>query len=446
MDEKLEYFPRKAMFEEAQDLIATFYSSSEKNFTEEKLDTATFLDEDGNVDTFYYNLLLFALISSLDGIIKLSSKIIRNIKFSKIIKKVNSNDEILGEIDIERYIQKNYVEKVFPKEYPSIVKMSTYQIPEYQITKYIMDQCALLLIKLFDILGYNRYVKVGVFTKASREKNELERNSSSLRNKYGVNYRNSDSYLYLKKKVIYRYRNHKIIDKSYLRLMKLYENIFKFNGLNFDSDMSYEFFQVSPDFDDRLFEIWLLKKLSFNIAERSNGMTKYTPLYKARESKSPAIIVEVGRIKYEFLFQNRVGLLDNEHLKWYFYENGKKNKIGAIPDIVVRKVEDGVDKPLMVLLDAKNRTWNIPEDTARIKPEVVQQIYIQSNFTFLFEENFKSVLIAHNIRGYQKRIFRNLDNENFEISATSLDFRDSNYIKASLESLTDDLLNYLGCD
>ena len=62
---------------------------------------------------------------------------------------------------------------------------------------------------------------------------------------------------YLKKKVIYRYRNHKIIDKSYLRLVN-YINIFKFNGLNFDSDMSYEFFQVSPDFDDRL-EIWLLK-------------------------------------------------------------------------------------------------------------------------------------------------------------------------------------------
>ena len=50
-----------------------------------------------------------------------------------------------------------------------------------------------------------------------------------------------------------------------------------------------------------------------------------------------------------------------------------------------RKVEDGVDKPLMVLLDAKI-VHGICRNTARIKPEVVQQIYIQSNFTFLLRK------------------------------------------------------------
>ena len=69
-----------------------------------------------------------------------------------------------------------------------------------------------------------------------------------------------------------------------------------------------------------------------------------------------------------------------------------------------------------------------------IKSEVVQQIYILDNFRDTFPNDYKSILVAHNINHYQNREFLYKDNKNYNINVISLDLRDEQ-LQESLNNL-----------
>ena len=109
--DKAEYFPRKKLFEEAQDLVATFYSTGDY-ISENASEYASMLTKEDEKDEFYYCLYLLSMLSSTNELLKVVEHIVKSLNSSRVRRKVTSIEEFQGEIDIEAYIARNYVEKV----------------------------------------------------------------------------------------------------------------------------------------------------------------------------------------------------------------------------------------------------------------------------------------------------------------------------------------------
>lgn len=441
--DKENYFPRKRLFEESQDLIATFYSTGDY-ISDSASELSSMLAQDIEKDVFYYCLYLLSMMSNTSEIIKVVEKIIKDLNSFRKKRRVTSTEEFIGEIDIEEYIKKNYIEKVIPKEYPSIIKYSTYQLPEYQLTLYIIRRMTEIYHNIFLALGDNE--GVSVFKKSHEYNERLRKNALLLNRKYGVDYRKRDSYLSLKKKVVYRYRNRKILTNDFKVLMMLYEKMLMFKGIDFDSDSSLEVFEHYPKFDDRLYEIWLIRKSSEMLCSKM-GITsediEYTPLFEARKKNKYAVLLNASDYRIEILFQNRKSYMPKSDLKWFYWgEDGRQNEIGAIPDLIFMKYRNGESQPnQIVLVDAKNRTWTL-DNMEPIKSEIVQQIYIHDNFITLFEEKYCSMLIAHNIDELQSRKFYHKDKSQYEIDVICMDMNEG-MIEVSLDKYIEDLSEYL---
>lgn len=440
---KADYFPRKTFFEEAQELIATFYSTGDY-ISEYTDDYASMLTAEGKQDEFYYCLYLLSMLSHASDMIKLIDRVIRNMNPFRVKRRVISTEDFVGEMDMETYIRKNYVEKSRPRVYPSVVRQSTFQAPEYQLVLLILRSCGEIYRSIFKILGI--HPQVTAFRTAWSYMEQMEARSTLLQRKYGVAYRRRETYLSLKKKVIYRYRQRKILSGEYKALMRLYEQMISLRGMDLRSEAALSMFAHEESFDDRLFEIWLLRKSAELLAAKKGialNEIVYTPLYQARKKNCCAVCLQTSEERIEILFQNRKKLLPKEELKWYWEHDGKKEEIGAIPDLIFLKYPAGSEEAeKIVLADAKNRSWRLERDMQRIKGEIVQQIYIRDNFAALFAEEFHSILVAHNIEGYQSRQYYHKDRPGCEISVVSLDISEENR-QRSLENYVDGLCRYL---
>lgn len=442
--DKAEYFPRKKLFEESQDLVATFYSTGDY-ISENASEYSTMLTDGSEKDEFYYCLYLLSMLANTGNILKVVEHIVKGLNSFRVKRKVTSTEEFLGEIDIEAYVARNYVERVSPKEYPSIIKYSTFQMPEYQLTLFIIQRIEEIYHTIFKVLGDND--KVTSFKIAHKYCDRIGKNGLVLSRKYGIAYRSTESYMSLKKKVIYRYRNRKIISNDFKVLMKLYEKMLRFKGIDLESHESLDVLDHYPSFDDRLYEIWLIRKSSEMLAE-AIGINKeeinYNPLFKARDKNEAVVCLITDSYRVEILFQNRKKLMPKEELKWFYWrEDGKKDEIGAIPDLIFIKYLNNSDvADQIVLIDAKNRTWTF-EHMEPIKKEIIQQIYIHDNFISLFEERYCSMLVAHNIEELQTRKYYHKDKSGYEIDVISMDMRDDSRLEASLGKYVDDLKEYL---
>lgn len=443
--DKIEYFPRKKLFEESQDLIASFYSKG-SYASEQIYEMSTMLNESNEKDYFFYCLYLLSMLSNANEIIKIVDRIIKNLNSNRRIKKVNSTEEFIGDIDIERYIQKNYVERVIPKEYPSLVKYSSFQLPEYQLTLFVLQNMETIIRAIYSNLEVDH--SVSMFSEMDRYLIKIENYSNILEGRYGVKYQRRDAYIVLKKKVIYRYRNRKIVNQDYKMLMNYFERMLQFKGIDLNSKHSLEVFEYTPEFDDRLYEIWLIRKSAILLADKVGAAReeiKYTPLYLARKRSSCVVSIEPSNTDFrvEILFQNRKNIMPKKELKWYFLKDtGEQEEIGAIPDLVFLKYDlNNQDPTNIVLIDAKNRTWTL-DHPEPIKAEVVQQIYIHDNFISLFHDKYYSMLVAHNIDKLQTRKYYNKDHKDYEIDVISLDMNESEIIN-SLNVYITDLCTYL---
>lgn len=442
--DKAQYFPRKKLFEEVQELVATFYSSGDY-MTDQASDYATMLDADGGKDEFYYALLLLSLLPSVRQLVRLTDKIVRNMRHIRVKRKVTSVDEFAGVIDMEEYIRRNNVEKASPKEYPSIISVSTFQLPEYQLTLWILRHCENMYGQIFSALGDNQGVTV--FDQAHLYRDHIRANAGIMQKKYGVSYSRRESYHSLRKKVVYRYKNRKILSSEYKGLIRLFERIMSLKGIDVDAKNSLDIFDHTDRFDDRLFEIWLIRRSSELIAKKAAAgieNIEYTPLARAQKHNTYSALIPCAGFRIEVLFQKRKGFMRKEELKWYWDDEGKMKEIGAIPDLVFLKYENGIDTPQeIVLVDAKNRTWTFPGDMQRVKGEIVQQIYICDNFASIFPDRYKSILVAHNVEGYQTRKYYHKDKPGYEIDVISLDFNEPQ-INSSLDKFGAELCRCLG--
>lgn len=442
--DKAEYFPRKKLFEEAQDLVATFYSTGDY-ISENASEYASMLTKEDEKDEFYYCLYLLSMLSSTNELLKVVEHIVKSLNSSRVRRKVISIEEFQGEIDIEAYIARNYVEKVSPKEYPSVIKCSTFQMPEYQLTLYIIRRVEEIYHSIFKILGDNK--KVTAFKMAHRYCDRIKKNGLLLRRKYGVDYKRNETYLSLKKKVIYRYRNRKILNKDFKFLIKLFEKMIQLKGIDLSSSEALDVLEHYPEFDDRLYEIWLIRKSTEMLArsmEAATGMVTYNPLFKARKNNESVVALTGNGYRIEILFQNRKKLMPKKDLKWFYWtDDGKQDEIGAIPDLIFIRYADGSDDPeQIVLVDAKNRTWTF-NHIEPIKNEIVQQIYIHDNFITLFKDRFCSMLVAHNIEALQTRKYYHKDKSGYEIDVISMNMKNERELNNSLEKYMEDLKNYL---
>lgn len=441
--DKVEYFPRKRLFEESQDLVATFYSTGDY-ISENVSDYATMLTKEDEKDEFYYCLYLLSMLSNTSNILRVIEHIVKGLNSFRVKRKVTSTEEFLGDIDIETYIARNYVEKTSPKEYPSIIKCSTFQMPEYQLTLYIIRRIENIYHAIFRVLGDNE--KVTAFKMAHKYCERIKKNGLILRRKYGIDYRSRETYLSLKKKVIYRYRNRKIVNGDFKTLIQLFEKMLQFKGIDLESTETLDVLDHYPDFDDRLYEIWLIRKSSEMLAI-SMGIDKeeiaYNPLFKARKNNEPVVTLPGSDYRIEILFQNRKKFMPKEDLKWYWTEDDKKEEIGAIPDLIFIRYSTGSDDAeQIVLVDAKNRTWTFSH-MEPIKNEVVQQIYIHDNFIALFEDRYYSMLVAHNIEGFQTRKYYHKNKRDYEIDVISMNMENEAELNNSLEEYAKDLKRYL---
>lgn len=442
--DKAEYFPRKKLFEEAQDLVATFYSTGDY-ISENASEYASMLTKEDEKDEFYYCLYLLSMLSSTNELLKVVEHIVKSLNSSRVRRKVTSIEEFQGEIDIEAYIARNYVEKASPKEYPSVIKCSTFQMPEYQLTLYIIRRVEEIYHSIFKILGDNK--KVTAFKMAHRYCDRIKKNGLLLRRKYGVDYKRNETYLSLKKKVIYRYRNRKILNKDFKFLIKLFEKMIQLKGIDLSSSEALDVLEHYPEFDDRLYEIWLIRKSTEMLArsmEAATGMVTYNPLFKARKNNESVVALTGNGYRIEILFQNRKKLMPKKDLKWFYWtDDGKQDEIGAIPDLIFIRYADGSDDPeQIVLVDAKNRTWTF-NHIEPIKNEIVQQIYIHDNFIILFKDRFCSMLVAHNIEALQTRKYYHKDKSGYEIDVISMNMKNERELNNSLEKYMEDLKNYL---
>lgn len=445
--DKIEYFPRKKLFEESQDLIASFYSKG-SYASEQVFEISSMLNEneDNEKDRFFYCLYLLSMLSNASEIIRTVNRIIKNLNSNRRVKKVSSTEEFIGEIDIETYIQKNYVKRVIPKEYPSLVRYSSFQLPEYQLTLFILQNMESIIRTIYSNIEVDK--SVSMFSEMDRYLIKISNYSNILKVRYGVKYQRRDTYLALKKRVIYRYRNRKIVNQDYKVLMNCFERMLQFKGIDLDSKHSLEVFEYTPEFDDRLYEIWLIRKSAILLADKIGATReeiKYTPLYLSRKRNSCVVSIEPSNadFKVEILFQNRKSIMPKKELKWYFIkDSGDQEEIGAIPDLIFLKYDLKNQEPAnMVLVDAKNRTWTL-DHPAPIKAEVVQQIYILDNFRYIFKDKYYSMLVAHNIDRLQTRKYYNKDNKYYEIDVISLDMNESEIIN-SLSVYITDLCTYL---
>ena len=442
--DKAEYFPRKKLFEEAQDLVATFYSTGDY-ISENASEYASMLTKEDEKDEFYYCLYLMSMLSSTNELLKVVEHIVKSLNSSRVRRKVTSIEEFQGEIDIEAYIARNYVEKVSPKEYPSVIKCSTFQMPEYQLTLYIIRRVEEIYHSIFKILGDNK--KVTAFKMAHRYCDRIKKNGLLLRRKYGVDYKRNETYLSLKKKVIYRYRNRKILNKDFKFLIKLFEKMIQLKGIDLSSSEALDVLEHYPEFDDRLYEIWLIRKSTEMLArsmDAATGMVTYNPLFKARKNNESVVALTGNGYRIEILFQNRKKLMPKKDLKWFYWtDDGKQDEIGAIPDLIFIRYADGSDDPeQIVLVDAKNRTWTF-NHMEPIKNEIVQQIYIHDNFITLFKDRFCSMLVANNIEALQTKKYYHKDKDGYEIDVISMNMKNERELNNSLEKYMEDLKNYL---
>lgn len=96
--EKIEYFPRKKLFEDVQELVASFYSTGDY-FTNQSSLYSSILSEDGIKDEFFFPLLTLSMLSGINNIIKLSDSIIRNMNNMRVRRKNTSVEDFKGEIN-----------------------------------------------------------------------------------------------------------------------------------------------------------------------------------------------------------------------------------------------------------------------------------------------------------------------------------------------------------
>lgn len=442
--DKVEYFPRKKLFEESQDLVATFYSTGDY-LSDNSSEYASMLTQENEKDEFYYCLYLLSMLSNTSDLLKLVERIVKSLNSFRLKRKVTSIEEFQGEIDIEAYISRNYIERVSPKEYPSVIKYSTFQMPEYQLTLYIIRRVEEIYHTIFRVLGDNE--KVTSFKMAHRYCDRFKKNELILRRKYGIDYKSKESYSSLKKKVVYRYRNRKILNNDFKVLIQLYEKMLQFKGIDLNSTEALDVLDHYPEFDDRLYEIWLIRKSSEMLACSMGidcGDIVYNPLFKARKNNEPVVTMPGIGYRIEILFQNRKKFMPKEDLKWFYWtDDGKQDEIGAIPDLIFIKYSDNAEEVAqIVLVDAKNRTWTF-DHMEPIKNEIVQQIYIHDNFITLFEERYCSMLVAHNVEALQTRKYYHKDKNGYEIDVISMNMSTDDELNISISKYIEDLCEYL---
>ena len=442
--DKVEYFPRKKLFEESQDLVATFYSTGDY-LSDNSSEYASMLTQENEKDEFYYCLYLLSMLSNTSDLLKLVERIVKSLNSFRLKRKVTSIEEFQGEIDIEAYIPRNYIERVSPKEYPSVIKYSTFQMPEYQLTLYIIRRVEEIYHTIFRVLGDND--KVTSFKMAHRYCDKFKKNELILRRKYGIDYKSKESYSSLKKKVVYRYRNRKILNNDFKVLIQLYEKMLQFKGIDLNSTEALDVLDHYPEFDDRLYEIWLIRKSSEMLACSMGidcGDIVYNPLFKARKNNEPVVTMPGNGYRIEILFQNRKKFMPKEELKWFYWtDDGKQDEIGAIPDLIFIRYSDNAEEVAqIVLVDAKNRTWTF-DHMEPIKNEIVQQIYIHDNFITLFEERYCSMLVAHNVEALQTRKYYHKDKNGYEIDVISMNMLTDDELNISISKYIEDLCEYL---
>lgn len=442
--DKVEYFPRKKLFEESQDLVATFYSTGDY-LSDNSSEYASMLAQENEKDEFYYCLYLLSMLSNTSDLLKLVERIVKSLNSFRLKRKVTSIEEFQGEIDIEAYISRNYIERVSPKEYPSVIKYSTFQMPEYQLTLYIIRRVEEIYHTIFRVLGDND--KVTSFKMAHRYCDKFKKNELILRRKYGIDYKSKESYSSLKKKVVYRYRNRKILNNDFKVLIQLYEKMLQFKGIDLNSTEALDVLDHYPEFDDRLYEIWLIRKSSEMLACSMGidcGDIVYNPLFKARKNNEPVVTMPGNGYRIEILFQNRKKFMPKEELKWFYWtDDGKQDEIGAIPDLIFIRYSDNAEEVAqIVLVDAKNRTWTF-DHMEPIKNEIVQQIYIHDNFITLFEERYCSMLVAHNVEALQTRKYYHKDKNGYEIDVISMNMLTDDELNISISKYIEDLCEYL---
>jgi len=246
------YFPRERFFTEVQDLISSFFSKG-NYFTEDIQKSNSFLtNEESTQNDFYSSLLFFSLISNTSLLLQSYELILRHIRSQRKKRIVYSDDIIIGEIDIEKYIQKNRIEKNDRKIYPNIVHYSNYQLPEYKLALAIIIYYEHML-DLF-IEKYRNESSSLFFKTAYSLIKKLNQIKINLQKKYGIE-NNNENIPSLIKKVEWRYKSKKIQDKTFLQIIRLYKDISNLKGIDLSSKIILDYIKHDISFDDRLYEL-----------------------------------------------------------------------------------------------------------------------------------------------------------------------------------------------
>jgi hypothetical protein len=435
MLDKLNYFPRRNIFEETQHLVASFFSAGDYQTDYDDITKSLLTDEaDDENKAFYYSLFLLCLVANLEKTNKLIHKIIKSLRQHRREVHFFAEDLSSGELDIDRYIQLNKLVKNPEKQYPLKKMQTTFQVPEYQITAKIIAN--LLHLIEFSLKQIDVYQETAVIKETISLGKTLRQFQLVLKQRYKVSFSHKDTYIRLKHKVRKRYRNRKIINPIYNELIQLYESLLSLKGLAKLPINKIDFRMFNEKFDDRLFEIWLFYKVALFLGDRvkkASGL-KFYPLFKARKENLPAVEIYTDHETYQVWFQNRKRFIQHADIKWaYVDQAGRERSLDAIPDIVVIRINpaDQQNPPAIlgtpILIDAKNRSWDIEADFASIKPEITHLVYVWDNFKNLFHDEFKAILVAHNPDQYGERDFYHKDyKDDVRIKVMSLQLTEGN--------------------
>lgn len=424
------YFPREELFKDVNYIISSYITRGnylDNNYNSSNLSTST----NSKYEEIFPYLYASSLVTYLDSINKLLFNILKNINKNKKSKLHYYTNDIVGELDIDEYIQINKLERRIQTIYPCNNTYSTYQIPEYQYTLKCVDTLLQLSIntnKNLSRLIKNNYLDSIIEKKLREYIRILYKYKRRLTKIYGIHITKKDSLKSLWTLVLNRYHTRKIIDNIYLDLHDTLNNILSIKGIDINNIYTKKIMSYNSSFDDRLFEIWCIDKIKNIIKHRlnindSNIITN--PLHK--NLSDPIFKLFTPLFTYELWFQNGTSIFERSDLEWTYTKplSTDRKPMYIIPDITLIKKDIVSNTSKKIIIDAKNRNWDL-NSLGTVKDEIIKFIYIKENFKK--SEDFTGILISHNNTEHQFSYSHSRSNNNDVIGIASI----------KLKSLTQD--------
>lgn len=416
------YFPREKLFTDVNYIISSYITKGnylDNSYENSNLSSFT----NSKYEEIFPYLYASSLITNLDNINKLLSSILKNINISRKSQLFYYTDDIVGDLDVDEYIQINKLSKEIKTIYPCNSTYSTYQIPEYQYTLKCVDTLLQLSIntnkQLSMLIKYN-YTDSIIEKKLKEYISILYKCKRKLTKTYGIKFTKKDTLKSLWDLVLNRYNTRKILDNTYIDLHDTLNSILTIKGIDMNNIYTRKIMSYNSSFDDRLFEIWCIDKIKNIIQSRFNIHDTdviTNPLHKNLDE--PIFKLITPSFIYDLWFQNGTSIFERSNLEWTYTKplSTERKPMYIIPDITLIKTNIKSNTSKKIIIDAKNRNWDL-NSLGTVKDEVIKFIYIKENFKET--EDFTGILISHNNTGHQFSYSHNKSNDNDVIGIASI--------------------------